>query len=164
MLVGVLIRSEEKSDRAEVAGVHQAAFGGHHGAVVARLVEDLRSLTSGGEGVSLVAEVPEGVVGHAMFTPSLLDAPRRLVSVSVVSPVGVLPHHQRQGVGSAIIERGLAILTERSVPIVFLEGDRRSTTHASDSNRVPIMVFVSPRCGSPTRHSRRCGSRPTSSG
>ena len=62
------------------------------------------------------------MVGHAMFTSSLLDAPRRLVSVQVLSPVGVSPRQQRQGVGSAILERGLEILIERSVPVVFVEG------------------------------------------
>ena len=116
------IRFEEESDWAEVGAVHRAAFGGHHGAVVARLVDDLRSLAVEGEGISLVADGIDGIVGRAMFTPSLLDAPRKLVPVSVLSPVGVLTRHQRQGVGSAIIHRGLEILTERSVPVVFLEG------------------------------------------
>jgi putative acetyltransferase len=57
-----------------------------------------------------------------MFTASLLDAPRRLVPVQVLSPVGVLPTRQRGGVGSALIRRGLEILNERSVPVVFVEG------------------------------------------
>ena len=60
-----------------------------------------------------------------MFTPSLLDAPQRLVSVQVLSPVGVLPAWQRQGAGSAMVRRGLEILSERAVPLVFLEGDPR---------------------------------------
>jgi putative acetyltransferase len=118
----VEIRFEEESDRAGVGAVHRAAFGGHHGVVVARLVDDLRSLVGQREGISLVADGMDGIVGHAMFTPNLLDAPQQLVPVSVLSPVGVLPRHQRQGVGSAIVRRGLEILTERSVPVVFLEG------------------------------------------
>ena len=43
-----------------------------------------------------------------MFTRSLLDAPRRLVDVQVLSPLGVLPEHQRQGIGSALVRAGLA--------------------------------------------------------
>ena len=115
------IRFEKETDWSGVAAVHRAAFG-DHGVAVARLVDDLRGLVARGEGVSLVAEGVEGVVGHAMFTSSLLDAPRRLVSVQVLSPVGVSPRQQRQGVGSAIIKRGLEILIERSVPVVFVEG------------------------------------------
>ena len=63
--------------------------------------------------------------GHAMFTSSLLDAPERLVAVQVLSPVGVLPLHQVQGVGSAIVRFGLEIMVERSVPVVFVEGSPR---------------------------------------
>ncbi len=57
-----------------------------------------------------------------MFTHSLLDAPRRLVDVQVLSPVAVLPHRQGTGIGSALVRRGLKVMTERSVPVVFLEG------------------------------------------
>jgi putative acetyltransferase len=59
---------------------------------------------------------------HVMFSPSLLDAPRRLLPVQVLSPVGVVPAHQKQGVGTALIRRGLELLSERDVPLVFLEG------------------------------------------
>jgi len=103
-----------------------AAFGDHgrgdHGRVVAALVDDLRASVLDGEGVSLVAEVGDAVVGHVMFTPSLLDAPRRLVPVQVLSPVAVLPAAQKRGVGSALIRRGLEMLVERAAPVVFLEG------------------------------------------
>ena len=101
--------------------MHVAAFG-HRGTVVADLVDDLREAAARGEGVSLVAEEGDQVVGHAMFSPSLLDAPKRLVSVQVLSPIGVLPACQRQGVGSALIRHGLELLNERDVPLVFLEG------------------------------------------
>ena len=65
------------------------------------------------------------VVAHAMFSSGLLDAPSRLVNVQILSPLGVRPDSQRQGIGSALIERGLAILSSREVPAVFLEGDPR---------------------------------------
>jgi putative acetyltransferase len=54
-----------------------------------------------------------------------LDAPPRLVEVHVLSPIGVRPQSQRQGVGSALIARGVEILSSRQVPAVFLEGDPR---------------------------------------
>jgi putative acetyltransferase len=40
----------------------------------------------------------------------------------VLSPVGVLPGYQKRGVGTALIRRGLEVLEERDVPLVFLEG------------------------------------------
>ena len=115
------VRAEATSDLPAVRAVHLAAFG-DHGDVVANLVDDLRESVAQGDGLSLVADERDEVVGHVMFTPSLLDAPKRLVAVQVLSPIGVLPAHQRQGVGTALIRRGLELLVERDVPLVFLEG------------------------------------------
>ena len=98
---------------------------GDQGSQVAALVDDLRALLSGESGLSLVAERRGEVVGHVMFSPALLDAPARLVGVEVLSPVGVMPHAQRTGIATAMIERGLKVLSKRRVPVVFLEGDPR---------------------------------------
>lgn len=89
---------------------------------MAELVGGLRHRLTADDGLSLVAEHDGKVLGHVMFTRSLLDAPRRLVPVQVLSPVAVLPERQGQGIGSALISRGLEVMTERGVPIVFLEG------------------------------------------
>jgi putative acetyltransferase len=115
------IRVEQKSDWPTVRAVHRAAFGAH-GDVVANLVGDLREAVAKGEGLSLVAEADDAVVGHVMFTRSLLDAPKRLVSVQVLSPVGVSPAWQKQGIGTTLIRRGLELLTELAIPLVFVEG------------------------------------------
>jgi putative acetyltransferase len=57
-----------------------------------------------------------------LFTRSLLDAPRRLVDVLVLSPVSIAPAHQGRGIGSALIQHGLAEVAQRPEPLVFLEG------------------------------------------
>ena len=61
--------------------------------------------------------------GHVMFTRSLLDAPRRLVEVHVLSPLAAMPGYQKRGIGSALVRKGLKALAMRAVPLVFLEGD-----------------------------------------
>jgi putative acetyltransferase len=109
------------SDWSAVRAVHLAAFAAQ-GQVVANLVDHLRDAVARGEGLSLVAEERDQIVGHVMFSPSLLDAPKRLVPVQVLSPIGVVPACQRQGVGAALIRRGLELLIGRNVPLVFLEG------------------------------------------
>ncbi|WP_203993880.1 GNAT family N-acetyltransferase [Sphaerisporangium rufum] len=116
------IREERPDDADAVRHAHLRAFG-DHGGVVADLVDTLRHGIRSGGGLALVAEAAGQVVGHVMFTPSLLDAPRRLVGVQVLSPLGVLPEHQRQGIGSALVRAGLANLAEGETPVVFLEGD-----------------------------------------
>ncbi|HEY3765000.1 MAG TPA: N-acetyltransferase [Gaiellales bacterium] len=115
------VRAEATIDRPAVRAVLLAAFG-DDGEFVAALVDDLRDEVARGEGLSLVAEERDRIVGHVMFSPSLLDAPKRLVPVQVLSPVGVVPACQSQGVGTTLIKRGLELLVERSVPLVFLEG------------------------------------------
>jgi putative acetyltransferase len=117
-LASVEVRNEEERDGEGVRAVHLAAFG-DHGRVVADLVDDLRTIPGC---LSLVADDGGELAGHVMFTTSLLDTPPRLVPVQVLSPVGVLPAHQRRGVGSAMIRRGLELLEASSVPLVFLEG------------------------------------------
>ncbi|WP_026875754.1 GNAT family N-acetyltransferase [Jiangella gansuensis] len=127
------LRAERPADHDAVREVHQAAFG-DSGRTVADLTDDLRTLLPAGAapgaapspdpgaGLSLVAADAGEVVGHVLFTRSLLDAPDRLVDVLVLSPLGVRPDRQGQGIGSALVRRGLDLLANTSVPLVFLEG------------------------------------------
>jgi putative acetyltransferase len=114
------VRAEAMSDWSAVRTVHLAAFG-DHGQVVANLVDDLRDAVARDEGLSLVAQQQDQIVGHIMFSPSLLDAPKRLVPVQVLSPIAVVPACQKQSVGTTLIGRGVELLIERSVPLVFVE-------------------------------------------
>ena len=118
----MLVRREEPRDADALAEVHREAFGSH-GEVVAALVNDLRRLLNRESGLSLVAECRGQVVGHVMFSRALLDAPARLVAVEILSPVGVSPDAQGNGIATALIRHGLEILSARRVPAVFLEGD-----------------------------------------
>jgi putative acetyltransferase len=117
------LREEQPADHLAVRELHLRAFG-DEGDKVADLVDTLRG-TINGDGLSLVAEDAGEVVGHVMFTRGLLDAPRRLVDVQVLSPLAVSPERQKQGIGAALVRRGLETAARRAVPVVFLEGGPR---------------------------------------
>lgn len=114
------IRRETSSDHAAVEEVQRQAFPEANDA--AAYVADLRASLQERLGLSLVAVDNGDVVGHALFTSNLLDAQLRLVEVQVLSPLGVMPSHQRQGIGRALVESGLAELARLDVPMVILEG------------------------------------------
>jgi putative acetyltransferase len=116
------LRPERPADRVAVREITAAAFGAQ-GATVADLVDDLRETLAAHDGLSLVAELDDRLVGHVMFTRSLLDAPKRLVDVQVLSPLSVAPEYQKRGIGSALVRRGLEIMADSTAPLVFLEGD-----------------------------------------
>jgi putative acetyltransferase len=105
-----------------VRDIHLRAFG-DRGLIVAGLVDALRETITQKEGLSLVVGADGQIVGHVMFTRSLLDAPRRLAEVHVLSPLAVMPEYRERGIGSALVRKGLKVLAARAVPLVFLEGD-----------------------------------------
>jgi len=86
------------------------------------LLADLRTSDAWVDGLSFVAALGDEVVGHVLFTRSLLDAPRRLVDVLVLSPLAVRADMRGRGIGSALVLRGLAELRCWPEPLVFLEG------------------------------------------
>lgn len=96
-----LIRPEQPNDILAIHRVNLAAFGA---ADEANIVDALRQQAH--PFVSLVAVVTEGVVGHIAFSAAALvsypDAP-----IAGLAPMAVLPSHQRQGIGSALVRAGL---------------------------------------------------------
>lgn len=116
------IRRETPDDAATVRALVADAFGDE---LVARLKDELVAAPAGRDGLSFVAEADGQVVAHVLYTRSLLDAPRRLVDVLVLSPVSVRPDRQGRGVGSALIRWTLNSLADSEFPLVFLEGSPR---------------------------------------
>lgn len=74
-------------------------------------------------GVSLVAEVDGLPVGLVQLSRGWVDAEPRLADVLILSPLGVLPADQRQGIGRALCAAAVQRADQLGVPAVFLEGD-----------------------------------------
>jgi GNAT superfamily N-acetyltransferase len=100
--MSLVVRLETTKDQAAVRHVHQAAFGGD---AEANLVDALRD--GGFAEVSLVAEVDGEIVGHILFSRLSIVTKVGTVDALSLAPMAVLPSHQRQGIGSKLVEAGL---------------------------------------------------------
>lgn len=106
-------------DRPAVLAVERAAFGEDDEAdLVALLLDD----PSARPFVSLLARIDGRPVGHILFTAAHLDGPAHPPPVALLAPMAVVPDAQRQGIGGALIERGVELLAEAGVALVFVLG------------------------------------------
>ncbi len=112
------IREAKKSDLNEVLSVEELAFGYDK---EAKLVSDLLCDESAKPTLSLLAFDGEKAIGHILFTKVLLNGDND-TSMSILAPLAVLPENQKQGVGGKLIEKGLEILKESGVDLVFVLG------------------------------------------
>lgn len=110
MKLEVLIRTETNADIDAITEVTSAAFetleiSNQTEQFIIEALRAAKALT-----VSLVAELNGRVVGHVAFSPvTISDGTQDWYGLG---PVSVLPEYQRNGVGKALIERGLSRLKD----------------------------------------------------
>ena len=97
----VLVRRERPDDVA-IRHVNEQAFGR---ATEADLVDRLRE--RGQATLSLVAVRADRVVGHILFSPVTIESGGHATAFLGLGPMAVLPAHQREGVGSLLVQAGL---------------------------------------------------------
>ncbi len=106
----ITIRSETGADADAITDVTIAAFktleiSNHTEQFIVRALRAARALT-----ISLVAELDARVIGHIAFSPvTISDGSPGWYGLG---PVSVLPEHQRQGIGKALIQEGLSRLRD----------------------------------------------------
>lgn len=106
----MIIRPEQPPDYAQIAAITDAAFAQMRFSSGRErlIIEQLR--TANALSLSLVAEVEGQLVGHVAFSPATAaDGSRPWFALG---PVAVSPPVQRQGIGSALINRGLEMLVQ----------------------------------------------------
>ena len=110
------IRAEKPADRIAVYRVNERAF---ERAGEADLVERLRAAAPH---VSLVAIDDGEIVGHIFFSPVALAPGHEDLNLFGLAPMAVAPERQNQGIGAALVERGLAECRALGVDAVFVLG------------------------------------------
>jgi putative acetyltransferase len=112
-----LIRLEAAADHEAIRHVNSLAFGQD---AEARLVDALRE--GGYVRASLLAEQVGKVVGHVLFSDLPIITETGTVPSLALAPMAVMPDYQRQGIGSALVRRGLEVCKEQGHRIVVVLG------------------------------------------
>jgi putative acetyltransferase len=143
-----LVRVERSPDVPAIRAVNERAFGQPTEADIVDRLQRARS-----DRLSLVAEDNGRVVGHILFTPAIVESVGRRVVGMGLAPMAVIPERQRQGIGSALVERGLEMVRECGCPFVIVVGHpdfyphfgfERASAHglASQWEGVPDEAFM----------------------
>jgi len=113
-----VIRIAMEDDWPSILEVHRAAFADED---VPRIAAELRARDHlYVPELSFVAEEDGSVVGHVMNTWNRIDETGE--RVLQLSPLGVLPAHQRRGHGCELVRASLAAVRAAGEPLLLVEG------------------------------------------
>src|SRR5262249_23524710 len=102
------IREERPDDATAIREVNKRAFGQDQ---EGNIVDALRA--NGAISLSLVATVNGRIVGHVMYSPITVGG---VITGAALGPMAVVPEYQRQGIGTALVDRQRKA-SERRLPI-----------------------------------------------
>ena len=108
------IREEQPGDAAAIRDVNRRAFGKDQ---EANVVDALRS--NGAWLLSLVATLDGQVVGHIIYSP--ITIAESLIGAAL-GPMAVLPEHQRQGIGTKLVDVGNQRIEKAGWPFIIVVG------------------------------------------
>lgn len=132
------IRKATNLDRDDIRNVHLRAFSEGERIIVSELAINLLSEKTTPQTISLVAETESSVIGHAAFSPVIINNNLNMQGY-LLAPLGVRPDYQKRCLGSQLIEYGMHELLILGVNILFVYGDpeyyRRFGFSAATANR-----------------------------
>jgi putative acetyltransferase len=113
-----VIRLAQEGDWPSILEVHRAAFEPEDVPRIAAELHERPDLYI--PELSFVAEEDGAVVGHVMNTWNWIDETGE--RVLQLSPLGVLPAHQRRGHGSELVRASLDAVRAAGEPLLLVEG------------------------------------------
>lgn len=120
----MIVRRERQEDRDAVEAVISAAFGGSQSDRLppeTLLVRSLRHDVGWIPELSIVAVLDDRVIGHVVCTRGWVGE----MSALGLGPISVLPAHQKQGTGSALMHAVIGAADATGEPLIALLGDPR---------------------------------------
>ena len=111
------VRHAETADHIQIREVERLAFGRED---EADLVGRLRA--EGAVLLELVAADAAGLRGHILFSRLSVE-PKQAAVLAALAPLAVSPAHQRRGIGSALIRRGLQDCARGGIGAVIVLGE-----------------------------------------
>ena len=126
----ITIRQEEPADQQAIRQIIVAAFTEEFGSAEGevKLVDQLPQSKDAQPIISLVASDNNKILGQVLFSRvRIIEFPD--IPVCVIGPVAVDPPHQRKGIGSKLIQRGLARCEELGYKALFATGSLKYYSH-----------------------------------
>ncbi|HDY88579.1 MAG TPA: N-acetyltransferase, partial [bacterium] len=112
----MIIRKENESDIANITTIHNQAFNGLDEGKIVRNLRKNDNLT-----ISLAAEANGKIIGHIAYSP-IYSKNKEIIGIGL-APIAVLPSHQKQGIGSKLINKGNEIALSKGFERIFVLGD-----------------------------------------
>jgi putative acetyltransferase len=117
MSINVEIRPERSGDQSGIRRVNERAFAQSSEADIVDAVRSAGAMT-----LSLVALLRGEVVGHILFSPVTVQSPNGNFDAVGLAPMAVVPELQKNGIGSQLVQRGLAELCAAGHELVVVLG------------------------------------------
>ena len=115
------IRIASHSDASPIHDIHFQAFHESERTVVARLAVALLHESTIPETLSWVMVSDQEVIGHVAFSP--VWAEDSALCGYILSPLGVKPSHQAQGIGSRLVHHAKKWFSDAGINTLFVYGD-----------------------------------------
>jgi putative acetyltransferase len=116
------IRLAQETDLDSILKVIETSFSDEENKVIMNLVQELSRENTSPSIKSLVAEVDNQVIGYVSFSPIFLKSDSSIVGY-ILAPLAVSPEHQKQGIGSNLINAGIDMLTKDGARVLMVYGD-----------------------------------------
>jgi putative acetyltransferase len=114
----VIVRAETPDDHPDIRRIVDEAFGD---TITGDIVDAIRASDRFVPALSLVAVSEGQSLGHVMSSyVDVVPGSRRVLQVG---PLAVVPSHQRQGIGTALMHETIRIADDMGEPLLLLEGN-----------------------------------------